>query len=37
MEEVVTALDELRPLGSLIRNARFEPIIVRCPSDEEGR
>lgn len=29
MEEVVTALDKLRPSGSLIRNVRFEPILVR--------
>ncbi len=30
-EEVDTALDELRPSGSLIRNARFEPINVMLP------
>lgn len=31
MEEVVSALDKLRPLGSLIRIACFEPISVTLP------
>ena len=35
--EVATALEQLNPRGSLIRVARFEPISVRGPSDEEGR
>lgn len=28
---------EVETLKSLIRDARLEPINVRCPSDEEGR
>jgi len=34
--EVVSALEQLRPSGSLIRIARFESINVTLPSDEEG-
>jgi hypothetical protein len=37
MEEIVDALEKSRPQGSLIRIARFEPINVRRPSDEDGR
>jgi len=37
VEEVVFALEKLRPLRSLIRIARSEPINVTRPSDEEGR
>jgi hypothetical protein len=36
MEEVVSALDKLRPQMSLIRNVRFEPINVTLPFREEG-
>jgi hypothetical protein len=36
MEEVVTALEQLKPQGSLIRIARFEPINVTLPFREEG-
>jgi hypothetical protein len=32
----VYALDEVRPFLSLIGNARFEPIYVAPPSEEEG-
>jgi hypothetical protein len=37
MGEVVTALDMLRPLESMIRNVRFEPIFVTSAFREEGR
>ncbi len=37
VEEVVSALERLRPCWSLIRIARSEPINVTRPSDEEGR
>jgi hypothetical protein len=36
MEEVVTALEQLKPQGSLIRIARFEPINVTCLSARKG-
>jgi hypothetical protein len=36
MEEVVTALEQLRPQGSLIRIVRFEPMNVMLPFREEG-
>jgi hypothetical protein len=37
MGEVGSALELLRPTGSLIRDAREESINVPCPSDERGR
>jgi hypothetical protein len=37
VEEVVTALEKSRPLGSLTRMACCEPISVHCPTGKEGR
>ena len=35
-EEVVTALEKSRPLGSMTRMACCEPMSVRCPTGKEG-
>ena len=36
MGEVLTALDMLKPSGSMIRNARFEPIFATSAFLAEG-